>query len=253
MGPAFLEMTTNSAAPRKARVLVVDDDPRLRSMLVEYLRRHEFDAVAVGTCAAARKVLATDAIQLIVLDLTLPDASGLDFCRELRGGGNTTAIIMLTARGDDIDRVVGLEIGADDYLAKPCNPRELIARVRAVLRRASQSAAPGAPQVASSEARFGSCVVDPVARTLTRNGQSVQLTTGEFAMLHALVSRPGQTLSRAQLARIARGRSAAPFDRSIDMQVSRLRRLVEDDPSKPRYLQTVWGAGYTFVPDSDGK
>ncbi len=238
-----------TVADRKTRVLVVDDDARLRAMLVEYLERHEFEALPVGTCAAASKALMADAFELVVLDLMLPDGSGLDFCRDLRSRGDRTAVLMLTARGDDVDRVVGLEIGADDYLPKPCNPRELIARARAILRRTA-SPVPGAPELASGEVRFGPCVVDPAARTLMRDGKSVRLTTAEFAVLYALVSRPGQTLSRNQLARIARGRNSAAFDRSIDMQVSRLRRLVEPQPSRPRYLQTVWGAGYTFVPDA---
>ncbi len=240
------------ATVRKARVLVVDDDARLRGMLVEYLSRHEFDATPVGTCAAALQALATDAFDLMVLDLTLPDGNGLDVCRDLRARGDRTAVLMLTARGDDVDRVVGLEIGADDYLAKPCNPRELVARVRAILRRTA-APTPGAPALTADAIRFGSCVVDPAMRTLTRNGESLQLTTTEFAVLYALVSRAGQTLSRNQLARIARGRNSAAFDRSIDMQVSRLRRLIEPQPSKPRYLQTVWGAGYTFVPDAPAK
>jgi DNA-binding response OmpR family regulator len=242
-----------SGAPdRKARVLVVDDDSRLRSMLIEYLGRHEFEASAAGTCAAATKALTADAFDLVVLDLMLPDGSGLDFCRDLRSRGDRTAVLMLTARGDDVDRVVGLEIGADDYLAKPCNPRELIARARAILRRTALTV-PGAPEASAGEMRFGECVVDPATRTLTREGKSVRLTTAEFAVLYALVSRAGLTLSRNQLARIARGRNSAAYDRSIDMQVSRLRRLIERDPSEPRYLQTVWGAGYTFVPDTDGQ
>jgi DNA-binding response OmpR family regulator len=238
----------SAVGDRKTRVLVVDDDTRLRAMLVEYLERHEFEALPVGTCAAASKALTADAFELVVLDLMLPDGSGLEFCRELRGRGDRTGVLMLTARGDDVDRVVGLEIGADDYLPKPCSPRELIARARAILRR-TMSPVPGAPELTSGEVRFGPCVVDPAARTLVRDGKSMRLTTAEFAVLYALVSRPGQTLSRNQLARIARGRNSAAFDRSIDMQVSRLRRLVEPQPSRPRYLQTVWGAGYTFVPD----
>jgi two-component system phosphate regulon response regulator OmpR len=222
-------------------------------MLAEYLRRHDFDATVAASCAAAARALAGDRFELIVLDLTLPDGNGLDFCRDLRARGDSTAVLMLTARGDDVDRVVGLEIGADDYLAKPCNPRELIARLRAILRRTAVSATtPGAPVAGSEAIRFGSCVLDPASRVLTRDGTVMPLTTAEFAVLFALVSRVGHTLSRDQLARLARGRNAAAFDRSIDMQISRLRRLIEPQPSKPRYLQTVWGAGYTFVPDGEG-
>jgi two-component system phosphate regulon response regulator OmpR len=244
-------MTVSSAPARKPRVLVVDDDARLRAMLAEYLRRHEFEALVAADCAAAARALGTDAFSLIVLDLALPDGNGLDFCRDLRARGDVTPVLMLTARADDVDRVVGLEIGADDYLAKPYNPRELIARVRAILRRtAATAASPGAPVAGSATIRFGACVLDPATRTLTRNGVDVPLTTAEFAVLHALASRAGQTLSRDQLARLARGRNAVAFDRSIDMQISRLRKLIEPDPAKPRHLQTVWGAGYTFVADA---
>jgi two-component system, OmpR family, phosphate regulon response regulator OmpR len=243
-------MAASNAPALKPRVLVVDDDARLRAMLVELLRRNDFDAVPAANCAAANRALTADEFELVVLDLTLPDGNGLDFCRDMRERGDATAVLMLTAQGDDVDRVLGLEIGADDYLAKPCNPRELVARLRAILRRTgARSAVPGAPVAGTEQIRFGVCTLDPASRMLTRAGESAQLTTAEFAVLFALVTRAGQTLSRDQLARLARGRNAAAFDRSIDMQVSRLRKLIEPDPSKPRYLQTVWGAGYTFVPD----
>jgi two-component system phosphate regulon response regulator OmpR len=172
----------------------------------------------------------------------------LDICRDLRGAGSTLPIVMLTAKGDDIDRIIGLELGADDYLPKPCNPRELAARIRAVLRRRVQ-AAPGAPDTAGTIITFGRFRLHTSTRVLQSDAEPLTLTTGEFAVLHALVTHPGQTLSRGQLLTLARGRSREAFDRSIDVQISRLRRLIEEDPAKPRYLQTVWGSGYVFVPD----
>jgi two-component system phosphate regulon response regulator OmpR len=195
-----------------------------------------------------QRALTEGPVDLMVLDLTLPDGNGLDICRDLRAAGNTLPIVMLTAKGDDIDRILGLEIGADDYLPKPCNPRELAARIRAVLRRRA-IASPGAPSAEAAAIRFGEFCLQPSTRQLTRGDVPISLTTGEFAVLHALVTHPHQTLSRERLLALARGRQREAFDRSIDVQMSRLRRLIESDPSKPRYLQTVWGAGYVFVPD----
>jgi two-component system phosphate regulon response regulator OmpR len=195
-----------------------------------------------------RRELAGHAFDLIVLDLMLPDADGLDLCRSLRAEGVATPIIMLTAKGDDVDRIVGLEIGADDYLPKPCNPRELLARIRAVLRRRTREVV-GAPQPSSTEVVFGRFTFDPATRQLRDGDAPVKLTSGEFAVLAALLANPFQTLSREQLMELARGREHEAFDRSIDVMVSRLRRHVEDDPRQPRWLQTVWGKGYVFVPD----
>jgi two-component system phosphate regulon response regulator OmpR len=155
---------------------------------------------------------------------------------------------MLSAMGEETDRIVGLELGADDYLPKPCNPRELVARIRAVLRR-RQTAPPGAPVSDARPIEFGPFRLHPSSRVLEKDGEPVTLTTGEFAVLLALVSHPGETLSRERLLTLARGRGRSAFDRSIDVAVSRLRRLIEPDPQAPRYLQTVWGAGYVFVPD----
>jgi len=233
---------------KKPLLLLVDDDLRFRSLLETYLEREAFAVAVAGSARQMHKVLDEQPVDLIVLDLTLPQASGLDICRDLRASGSTVPIIMLTAKGDDIDRIVGLELGADDYLAKPCNPRELVARVRAVLRR--QELRPvGAPAVESSEIRFGKFCLRPATRMLEKDGESIALTTGEFAVLHALVSHPRETLSRERLMSLARGRQRNAFDRSIDVQMSRLRRLIEVDHAKPRYLQTVWGVGYVFVPD----
>jgi two-component system phosphate regulon response regulator OmpR len=185
---------------------------------------------------------------LIVLDLMLPGEDGLAICRRLRGGGSTLPIIMLTARGDEIDRIVGLEMGADDYLPKPFNPRELLARITAVLRRQT-APAPQAPKTEDAHVAFGDFEFNPANRSLSRNGEAIALTTGEFDLLNVLVLHPRQPLSRDRLMELTRGRELDAYDRSIDVQVSRLRKLVETDPAHPRFIQTVWGFGYVFVPD----
>jgi two-component system phosphate regulon response regulator OmpR len=160
---------------------------------------------------------------------------------------------MLTAKGEEVDRIVGLEMGADDYLPKPFNPRELVARINAVLRRRTQPPPPGAPATEPEAVEFGGMTVNLATRTLRKDGQDVTLTTGEFALLKVLVTHPRQPLSRDRLMELARGREYEVFDRAIDVQISRLRKLVEPDPSKPSFIQTVWGFGYVFVPDGKGQ
>lgn len=231
-----------------AHLLVVDDDLRLRDLLERYLTQQGFRVYGAAHAAAMRRALATHHVDLIVLDLMLPDADGLALCRSLRAESVQTPIIMLTAKGDEVDRIVGLEIGADDYLAKPCNPRELVARIRAVLRRRPRAAV-GAPQAEQAPTRFGRFRFDPAARQLFEGETPLRLTSGEFAVLAALVAHPFETLTRERLIALARGRGHEAFDRSIDVMVSRLRRCLEDDPRRPRWLQTVWGEGYVFVPD----
>jgi two-component system OmpR family response regulator/two-component system phosphate regulon response regulator OmpR len=194
------------------------------------------------------KVRTREHFDLIVLDLMLPGEDGLTICRRLRGTGDATPIIMLTAKGEEVDRIVGLEMGADDYLPKPFNPRELLARIHAVLRRQSTTP-PGTPENEAPTIRFGHIEVDFGARCLKRGDEVLALTTGEFAVLKVLLQHPRQPLSRDKLMALARGREQGPFDRAIDVQVSRLRKLIENDPAQPRYLQTVWGFGYVFVPD----
>jgi two-component system phosphate regulon response regulator OmpR len=184
-----------------------------------------------------------------VLDLMMPGEDGLSICRRLRGAKNDTAIIMLTAKGDEVDRIVGLEIGADDYLPKPFNPRELVARINAVLRRRAALPPPGAPSVSEEVVTFGPARLNLATRELHHGEEVTQLTTGEFAVLKVLVDHPRQPMSRDKLMELARGREYEVFDRAIDVQISRLRKLVEDDAGKPRYIQTVWGFGYVFVPD----
>ncbi|MCC6610648.1 MAG: two-component system response regulator OmpR [Burkholderiales bacterium] len=233
----------------KTRILVVDDDPRLRDLLQRYLGEQGFAVRTASDGHAMDKQLAHERFDLMVLDLMLPGEDGLSICRRLRGTKNTIPIIMLTAKGEDVDRIVGLEMGADDYLPKPFNPRELVARVHAVLRRRTAPAPPGAPTDEAGPVSFGGMTVDLARRTLTKHGQEVALTTGEFALLKVLVTHPRTPLSRDKLMELARGREYEVFDRAIDVQVSRLRKLVEPDPGKPVYIQTVWGFGYMFVPD----
>jgi two-component system, OmpR family, phosphate regulon response regulator OmpR len=230
------------------QILLVDDDLRLRALLETFLKRDGFDVLVAGNARQMEKRLAEHHVDLMVLDLMLPDRSGLDICRDLRGAGNRLPVLMLTAKGDDIDRVLGLEIGADDYLPKPCNPRELVARIRAIMRR-QQSPPPGAPVANGGTIRFGNCELHTAQRALLKSGVPMELTTGEFAVLLALATHPGETLSRERLTSLARGRLPSGSERAIDVAISRLRRLVEDDPLHPRHLQTVWGAGYAFVAD----
>jgi two-component system phosphate regulon response regulator OmpR len=233
----------------KTKILVVDDDLRLRDLLERYLTEQGYAVRTVSEAAAMDRQLAHERYDLVVLDLMLPGEDGLSICRRLRGRKNTIPIIMLTAKGADVDRIVGLEMGADDYLPKPFNPRELVARINAVLRRQSAPPPPGAPSAEPESVTFGGMVVDLAKRTLTRDGETVSLTTGEFALLKVLVTHPRQPLSRERLMELARGREYEVFDRAIDVQVSRLRKLVELDPAKPQFIQTVWGFGYVFVPD----
>lgn len=233
----------------KTKILIIDDDQRLRDLLNRYLSEQGFTVKAVADATAMDKALTREIFDLLVLDLMLPGEDGLSICRRLRGEKNNTAIIMLTARGDDVDRIVGLEMGADDYLPKPFNPRELVARIHAVLRRRSAAPPPGAPTAEEELVAFGSIRLNLATRELSRGAETTQLTTGEFAVLKVLVQHPRQPLSRDKLMELARGREYDVFDRSIDVQISRLRKLVEEDSTKPRYLQTVWGFGYVFVPD----
>ena len=240
------------AAVRNDKILVVDDDARIRDLLRRYLTQEGFEVILAEDGKALNRLMLRETADLIVLDLMMPGEDGLSICRRLRAANDRTPIIMLTAKGEDVDRIVGLEVGADDYLGKPFNPRELLARVHAVLRRRPAHEAPGAPSNDNEVVQFGPYSFDLGARTLHRGSDELSLTTGEFAMLKALVRHPRPPLSRAKLAPVARGREFEPFDRSLDVQVSRLRKLIETDAAAPRYIQTVWGVGYVFVPDGAG-
>lgn len=238
-----------TAHARSDKILVVDDDARIRDLLKRYLTQEGFDVLLAEDGRALTRLLLRETVDMIVLDLMLPGEDGLSICRRLRSQNDRTPIIMLTAKSEDVDKIVGLEVGADDYLSKPFNPRELLARIHAVLRRRPPPEVPGAPSSEAELVCFGSFEFDMAQRSLRKNGEDLPLTTGEFAMLKALVRHPRQPLSREKLAQLARGREFEPFDRSLDVQVSRLRKIIEDDPAVPRYLQTVWGIGYVFVPD----
>ncbi len=240
---------TPPATPRPDRVIVVDDDARIRDLLRRYLTQEGFEVVLAEDGKTLTRLLTRENIDLIVLDLMLPGEDGLSICRRLRAAKDMTPIIMLTAKVEDVDRIVGLEVGADDYLSKPFNPRELLARIHAVLRRRPTLEAPGAPSQSTQTVSFGPFEFDLSLRRLTKAGEALAMTTGEFSMLKALVRHPRQPLSRDKLAHLARGREFEPFDRSLDVQVSRLRKLIEPDVTQPRYIQTVWGVGYVFVPD----
>ena len=230
------------------RILIIDDDARLRELLLRYLGEQGFAVKAVADGSALDKTLTLNRYHLLVLDLMLPGEDGLAILRRLRGAGENVPVILLTAKGDEIDRIVGLEMGADDYLPKPFNPRELVARINAVLRRKGTQPV-GAPDAEEKIFTFGDCELNLATRVLTKSGVPVSLTTGEFALLKVLLTHPRHPLSRDKLMELARGRDHEPLDRAIDVQVSRLRKLVETDHAKPRFIQTVWGHGYVFVPD----
>lgn len=240
----------NSEAPVK--ILVVDDDARLRSLLQRYLEEQGYVVKAVDGGEQMDRALAREIYDLLVLDLMLGGEDGISICKRLRDEGKDIPIIMLTAKGDETDRIEGLESGADDYLPKPFNPRELVARMTAVLRRRTREV-PGAPAAEGGVVEFGRYSLDLTTRALSKEGEEVSLTTGEFAVLKALIQHPHEPLTRDKLMNLARGREWSAMERSIDVQVSRLRRLIEDDPAKARYIQTVWGVGYVFVPDGSAQ
>lgn len=237
----------------KAKVLIVDDDVRLRDLLRRYLSEQGFQVVVAENAVAMNKLWIRERFDLLVLDLMLPGEDGLAICRRLRGAGDQTPIIMLTAKGDEVDRIIGLEMGADDYLPKPFNPRELVARINAVLRRKGPEEVPGAPSESAQTIEFGSFTLDLATRTLKKNGEPINLTTGEFSVLKVFARHARQPLSREKLMELARGREYEVFDRSLDVQISRLRKLIEADPTSPQYIQTVWGLGYVFIPEGQGK
>ena len=223
-----------------ARILVVDDDPGIREVLCDYLGQHGYEATGAASAAEMDRALQASTIDLIVLDLMMPGEDGLSVVRRLGRAG--PPIVMLSAMGEDTDRIVGLELGADDYLAKPCNPRELLARVRAVLRRPREEA----PGDAAPALTFAGWRLDLVRRELTRpDGVQVGLSGGEFTLLRALAERAGRILTRDQLLEAARGSDADVYDRAMDVQISRLRKKL-DDGSGLETIQTVRGEGYMF-------
>jgi DNA-binding response OmpR family regulator len=232
-----------------SRLLLIDDDARLTAMVGDYLRRNGYEVDAAGSLAAGREQLKQRPYDALLLDLMLPDGDGLDLTRELRGDARTRRLplLMLTARGEPMDRIVGLEIGADDYLPKPFEPRELLARVKALLRRA-------APEPAGDEVlRFGRLEVDLGARQARLAGQPCDLTSHQFDLLVVLAQSPGRVLSRDQIMDALKGHPLEAFDRSIDVHISRIRAVIEDDPKSPKRVLTVRGAGYVFAKKQDAE
>jgi two-component system phosphate regulon response regulator OmpR len=244
----FSLMNTLYASPSR-KILVVDDDSRLRELLRRYLTEQGFVIQVAENAREMTKIWYREHIDLLILDLTLPGEDGLSVCRRLRASHDNTPIIMLTAKAEEIDRIVGLEMGADDYLSKPFNPRELLARINAILRRRSVDEHPGAPSQENESIHFGPYVLSLSTRTLLRNDSVIPITTGEFSVLKVFARHPRIPLSRDKLMELARGRDYRAYDRSLDVQISRLRKILENNPSKPAYIQTVWGLGYVFVPD----
>jgi two-component system, OmpR family, response regulator len=229
----------------RPHLLIVDDDREIRSLLSQYLEKNDFRTTAVADGREMRRVLDRASVDLIVLDLMLPGEDGLTLCRELRAHSQIP-VIMLTARGEDVDRIVGLEIGADDYLPKPFNPRELLVRIRAVLRRAAHAPRDPNPELVRGFA-FAGWRLDTTRRTLIdAGGREVALSGAEYRLLAVLLSAGNRVLSRAQLTELLRGREADPFDRSIDVRVSRLRQILGDDARAPQIIKTVYGEGYVI-------
>ncbi len=235
----------------KDRIYVTDDDPGIRELVAEYLTGQGYAVETAEDAASLDRLLATRLPDLLVLDWMMPGEDGLSVARRLRAQPGFPPIIMLSAKGEDIDRIIGLEVGADDYLPKPFNPRELLARIRAVLRRHTGTAAPVATDTGKPN-QFGPFSVNLVARTLTRDGAEIVLTGGEYELLEIFVTHANRALSRDWLMDQLRGFERDPFDRSIDVRVNRLRKKIEDDPANPAYIRTQRGQGYLFVPQGKG-
>ncbi|MEZ5931774.1 MAG: response regulator [Alphaproteobacteria bacterium] len=232
---------------KTAHILVVDDHRDIRELVQKYLVKNGYRVSVADGGAQMKKILAANSIDLVVLDLMMPGEDGLTLCRDLRAGGDLP-VIMLTAMGEETDRVVGLEMGADDYLVKPFNPRELLARIKAVLRRTNSLPPQQRGAVSSDRLAFDRWILDSGQRELIgEDGVAIPLSTAEFLLLAAFLQHPKMVLSRDQLLDLTRGRAASAFDRSIDNQVSRLRRKIEADPKKPELIKTVWGGGYSFT------
>jgi DNA-binding response OmpR family regulator len=231
-----------------ARLLIIEDDRRLATMLVDYLARNDQTATHAETGAAGLALLRSGGFDLVILDLMLPDTDGLALCRQIRGDENlaTIPLLMLTAKGDPTDRIVGLELGADDYMGKPFEPRELLARIRALLRRGAATQAPRA-----ALRRFGRLEIDLDARVARIDGNERAMTSHQFELLAILAEHAGRVLSREQLMELVRGETLETFDRSIDVHIARIRAAIEDDPRHPRRIITVRGAGYVFARAQD--
>ena len=229
----------------RTKILVVDDDPVLRQLLADYLNKHGFDALLAPDARNLAALIQRFSPELVVLDRMMPGGDGAEALRTLRAQGEDIPVILLTARDESVDRIIGLEAGADDYVGKPVDPRELLARIQAVLRRKGGSSS----NKRHAPIAFGDFVFDPVMRQLRKHAQLVKLTGGEINLLEALLQSAGKPLSRERLMTLARDDEAGERnDRAIDIAILRLRRALEDDPKQPRWIQTVWGTGYRFSP-----
>ena len=231
----------------KATILIVDDEPEVRAVLEEYFVAHGYAAIGAESASAAKALAAAQPIDLALVDINMPGEDGLSLARHLRERYAKLAIVMLTSAGTVVDRIVGLEMGADDYVPKPFDPRELAARVKSVLRRTSSTAH---AELGASRVRIGRCVLDVEAHRLTdEKGQEVPMSPLEFDLLKALAEHPNRPLSRERILNLHQQRDWDPFDRSVDLRIMRLRKKIEPDPEHPRYIRTIRNEGYIFVPD----
>ena len=233
----------------KPNIALVDDDPKILELTAKYLTDQNLNVFTADSGSALDDIVDANTIDLIVLDLMMPEESGLSLCQRYRAKNINVPIIMLTAKGDEVDRIVGLEMGADDYLPKPFSPRELLARINAIIRRQTTLGVASPKQVV----RFGSFEFDTENRSLVHEGKNISITAGEFDLLKVFTDHAKQPLSRERIMQLAKGKELDVFDRSIDVQISRIRRLIEDNPNKPKYLQTKWGYGYIFDPDGESQ
>ncbi|MFP8967326.1 response regulator [Pokkaliibacter sp. CJK22405] len=238
--------TQQESTQDRGKLLILDDEADLRALLSRYLGGRGYRVRQVENASQLDTALSRESFDLLILDVMMPEEDGLSICRRLRNAGETIPIIMLTARGDAIDRIVGLEMGADDYLPKPFEPRELLARIEALLRRQHMLGAQVRKQYERA-VQFGPWRFDPLARELCRDGESIQVHSSEFELLRALAANADRPLSRERLIEISRGRNAEMTERSVDVQIMRLRRILEDNPAEPKYVQTVRSLGYVLV------
>ena len=230
----------------RKKIVIIDDDKKIRDLIKQYLNDQGFECFTGEHGKDLDQVIQKKAIDLIILDLMLPNESGLDICKRIRVNKVNIPIIMLTAKGDEVDRIIGLEMGADDYLPKPFNPRELLARINSIFRRLEMEMNENVIKRSTNLIKFDGFEFNAQERTLKKGQQSIDLTSGEFTLLKVFIENVNQPLSRDQIMQLARGKELDVFDRSIDVQISRIRKLIEDNPNKPKYLKTKWGYGYVF-------
>ncbi|MCU0597559.1 MAG: response regulator transcription factor [Desulfobacterota bacterium] len=228
------------------RILIVDDDEKLRRLLKEYLEGYEFKVLTLADGGAVLDTMRKDWPELVILDVMLPKKDGLEVLKEIRAASKVP-VIMLTAKGEEADRVVGLELGADDYLPKPFSPRELLARIKAVLRRLEPGMKPAAGESEGQRVEAGNLLLDKAKQTLLIEGKEVALSSTEYRVLKVLMENPNRVLSRDQIMTLAQGKDFMAFDRSIDVHISKLRAKLESDPRSPQRIKTIWGSGYMFV------